>query len=126
MAKLQDIEVCKKMVQLQQSASHRALQFDLTFQTVKRLLTVEKCFYTGVVFEDEGPLSRSIDRVDTNDGYVEGNVVACTVDINGKKANLTNDEICLLYDQIQKFYQLKTRREKRNDLPKKTSKRKSD
>ncbi len=114
------------MVQLQQSATHRNLSFDLTFQTVKRLLTVEKCFYTGVEFEEEGPLSRSIDRVDTNEGYVEGNVVACTVDINGKKANLTNEEISLLYEQIQKFYQLKTRREKRNDLPKKTSKRKSD
>ncbi len=99
-----DLEVAKKLVQLQQSANHRNLDFNLTFKTVKRLLTVKNCYYTGAKFEDEGSLSRSIDRVDTNRGYVEGNVVACTVDINGKKANLSNSEIEMLYRKIKRFY----------------------
>jgi hypothetical protein len=99
-----DLDAAKKLVQLQQSASHRNLPFNLTFRTVKRLLTQKKCYYTGVEFEPNGNLSRSIDRVDTNLGYVEGNVVACTVDINGKKANLSNKEIEMLYNKIQKFY----------------------
>ena len=99
---LEDIEVCKKLVQLHQSATNRSLPFDLTFKTVKRLLTVKKCYYTDQTFEEDGLLSRSIDRVDSNRGYEEGNVVACTVDINGKKANLTFDEIELLYKAIKK------------------------
>ena len=31
---------------------------------------------------------------------IEGNVVSCTVDINGKKSNLSDDEIELLYTKI--------------------------
>jgi ribosome-interacting GTPase 1 len=104
---LTDLDVAKKLVQLQQSATHRKLDFNLTFKTVKRLLSQQKCYYTGVTFKADGPLGRSIDRVDTNIGYVEGNVVACTVDINGKKANLANKEIEMLYKKLQKFYSKK-------------------
>jgi hypothetical protein len=42
----------------------------------------------------------SFDRVDSNKGYIEGNVVSCTVDINGKKSNLTVDEIKSLYEKL--------------------------
>jgi hypothetical protein len=47
----------------------------------------------------------SIDRVDPKKGYVEGNVVACTVEINSKKSNLTIDEIHNLSNQLKKFLQ---------------------
>ncbi len=32
--------------------------------------------------------------------YIEGNVVSCTVDINGKKSNLSTDEIICLYNKL--------------------------
>jgi hypothetical protein len=38
--------------------------------------------------------------VDSAKGYVEGNVVSCTIDINGKKSNLSVDEIKSLYDKL--------------------------
>jgi hypothetical protein len=98
-----DLDVCKKLVQLQHSANDRNIHFDLSFKTVKKLLTVKRCYYTDVLFDDTGNLGRSIDRVDTSQGYVNNNVVACTVEINGKKANLTNNEIELLYKKISKF-----------------------
>ena len=45
-------------------------------------------------------MSRSFDRIDSAKGYVEGNVVACTVDINGKKSNLSLEEIECLYVKL--------------------------
>lgn len=48
--------------------------------------------------------ARSIDRVDSSLGYIEGNVVACTTDINSKKTNLSVEEIMLLSKSITKHY----------------------
>jgi hypothetical protein len=66
------------------------------------LLLQKKCFYTGLPFEETGDNSRSIDRIDSAKGYIEGNVVACTVGINGKKSNLSISEIEQIYRGIQK------------------------
>jgi hypothetical protein len=103
MKTISDIEVAKKMINLQQSAISRSIEFDLSFETVKSLLLRTHCFYTGIKFEDDGKLSFSVDRVDSKKGYIEGNVVACSIDINSKKSNLTIDEINLIYQKIQKF-----------------------
>lgn len=97
-----DLEVAKKLMKIYQSAVDRSLEFNLTFNTVKRLLLYKTCFYTNRVFEEDGPYSRSFDRVDSSKGYIEGNVVACTIDINGKKSNLSVDEIVALYNKLVK------------------------
>ena len=94
---LTDLEVAKKMIKIFQSAVDRKLEFDLSFNTVKKLLQEPKCYYTDKKFEESGVYARSFDRVDSDLGYVEGNVVACTVDINSKKSNLTFEEIETLY-----------------------------
>ena len=99
-----DYEIAKKLVQLKQSATHRNLEFNLSFVTVKRLLLAKTCYYTGVKFSSE--MERSVDRVDSSLGYVEGNVVPCTIQINSKKANLTHDEIFMLAKKI-KLHNLK-------------------
>lgn len=103
-----DLEVANKLIKLFQSAKDRNIEFDLTLKKVRQLLQVKTCFYTGVEFEETGPLSRSIDRVDSDQGYVDDNVVACTVDINGKKANLTNEEIEMLYTKLKQWHKNKT------------------
>jgi hypothetical protein len=95
-----DIEVAKKLVNIHSSAQSRNLDFDLTFEYVKKLLEYSTCFYTNVTFTEDGPNARSFDRVDNDKGYVIGNVVACTTDINGKKNNLTIDEIVCLYKKL--------------------------
>jgi hypothetical protein len=97
---ISDLDVAKKMLKIFQSAVDRNLEFDLGFETVKSLLLYPSCFYTGKKFEEEGIYGRSFDRIDSNLGYVEGNVVACTVDINQKKANLSFDEIEVLYNKL--------------------------
>jgi hypothetical protein len=95
-----DVEVAKKLLNIYQSAMDRKLEFNLSFESVKTLLKFQTCYYTGRKFDNEGPYARSIDRIDSGKGYIEGNVVSCTVDINGKKSNLSDDEIELLYNKI--------------------------
>jgi hypothetical protein len=98
--KTKDVEVAKKLINIYQSSQDRKIDFDLSFEYVKRLLDHKTCYYTGIEFTEEGGHARSFDRIDSNQGYVEGNVVACTIDINGKKANLTFEEIEALYKKI--------------------------
>jgi len=97
---ISDVEVAKKLVNIHSSAQSRNLEFNLTFECVKKLLEYTTCFYTNVTFTEDGPNARSFDRVDNEKGYVVGNVVACTVDINGKKNNLSIDEIVCLYKKL--------------------------
>ena len=97
---LSDVEVARKMVNIHSSASSRNLEFNLTFDYVKKLLEYDKCYYTNVPFTEEGLSARSFDRLDNDKGYILGNVVACTVDINGKKNNLTIEEIIYLYKKL--------------------------
>jgi hypothetical protein len=97
---ISDVEVAKKLVNIHSSAQSRNLEFNLTFECVKKLLEYTTCFYTNVQFTEDGIYARSFDRVDNEKGYVVGNVVACTVDINGKKNNLSIDEIVCLYKKL--------------------------
>ena len=97
---LSDVEVARKMVNIHSSATSRNLEFNLTFDYVKKLLEYDKCYYTNVPFTEEGLSARSFDRLDNDKGYILGNVVACTVDINGKKNNLTIEEIICLYKKL--------------------------
>lgn len=101
-SKLTDLEVAKKMLNLKQSADSRNIKFDLSFTTLKKLMEQKKCFYTGRDLESKGDFSLSIDRIDNKLGYVEGNVVACTVDINRKKTDISIEELEMIYKAIKK------------------------
>ena len=103
-----DLDVANKLIKLHQSAKDRNIEFNLSLKKVRQLLQVKTCYYTGVEFEETGQLARSIDRVDSTLGYVDDNVVACTVDINGKKANLTNEEIEMLYTKLKQWHKSKS------------------
>lgn len=100
--KITDLDVAKKMLNLKQSADSRNIKFDLSFMVLKNLMEQKKCFYTGRKFEPKGDHALSIDRMDNKIGYVDGNVVACTVEINRKKTDITIEEIEMLYNAIFK------------------------
>jgi hypothetical protein len=95
-----DLEVAKKLLKIHQSAVDRKIEFNLSLEFVRKLLSYEKCYYTNRKFEEDGIYARSFDRVDSARGYLEDNVVACTVDINTKKSNLSLDEIEILYRRL--------------------------
>lgn len=100
--KMTDLDVAKKMINLKQSADARNIKFDLSFTTLKKLMEQKKCFYTGRVLDPRGDYALSIDRIDNKLGYIEGNVVSCTVEINRKKTDITLDEIEMIYKAIKK------------------------
>jgi hypothetical protein len=98
MSRITDTEVAKKFMYIHKSAKDRKIDFDLKLTDVRSLLTTKTCFYTGVKF-DEGhdkPHSRTFDRVNNKLGYVTGNVVACTKEINQYKGNMEIEEIAKL------------------------------
>jgi hypothetical protein len=99
---ISDVEVAKKLINIYQSAQDRKLQFNLSFDYVRRLLEYKTCYYTNKPFTEDGPNARSFDRVDSDKGYIEGNVVACTIEINGKKSNLSFEEISCIYQKLSK------------------------
>jgi hypothetical protein len=120
---IEDLEVAKKMIKISQSAYDRKLEYNLSFLTVKRLLSYPTCYYTNKPFDEDGQYARSFDRVDSAKGYVEGNVVACTVDINGKKSNLTAEEIECLYMKLVSVELIKNPVKFIPNTPEKTAKR---
>ena len=86
------------------SAYKRKLEFNLSKEYIKTILEEQnyKCFYTGEKFIDGKDIftQPSIDRIDSNKGYIKGNIVICTVIANTVKQELTINN---LYNLLHKF-----------------------
>ena len=87
-------KIAIKWQNLKSNAEERELEFFLSLQDVRKLLSKKCCYYTGTLMDDEphkgdsiNPARRTIDRVDSSKGYVQGNVVACCHRINQLKSN---------------------------------------
>lgn len=90
MIKVSDKELVEKYSQLKQSAQSRQIPFALTLKRLRQLMERETCYYTGVKFiRGHQDLNRSIDRVHSDMGYIDLNVVACTAQVNVIKSNLS-------------------------------------
>lgn len=99
------VQVSKKLVQLHKSAKKRNKEFNLTHEDVAALLSAERCHYTDELLETSGLQQRTIDRIDNSQGYVQGNVVACTYQVNQLKAFLFEDvrsELFMTYETLLK------------------------
>ena len=57
------------------NAKSRGIEFDLNTCQIEKLLSAERCYYTGTKFTN-GKHKLSLERVDPRIGYVDGNVVA--------------------------------------------------
>lgn len=103
MSQISDLEIAQKLIGLSASAKDRGIEFNLSFKKLKEVLSRKTCYYTGVRFEETGPNKMSIDRVNSQKGYVDGNIVACTTRINGKKKDLSFEDIEILYNKMKAF-----------------------
>lgn len=87
-----DLFVARKLNSKAQNAKDRGIEFTLSFQAMKNLLSATKCYYTGVALTKgvtEGNPKASdltIDRIDCSKGYVSGNVVAACHAFNQMKS----------------------------------------
>ena len=64
-----------------------------------------KCYYTGIemdiVMDKKTAKNISVDRLDSNIGYTENNVVLCCLSINYCKNDLSEQEFLYFLDQIK-------------------------
>ena len=110
-----DVSLANKYLNKARGASTRGLDFTITFSHYKRMMKIKTCKYTGVILTDpvykKGapllPTDRTIDRIDPNKGYVEGNMVVCSHLANRIKAtwehHFTNKEMIKFIGKIIKL-----------------------
>lgn len=93
-------------------AGKSGIEFSITERDIKDLLEQQKglCYYTGLpmkIERDNNRYSVSLDRLDNNEGYVDGNVVLCCAAANIMKNDLGLEEfkelIEILYHNLDKF-----------------------
>lgn len=73
-------------------AKHRGIEFSLSLEDVKKLPL--KCYYTGIdlTVEPNCINTVSLDRVDSNSSYINGNVVLCCYIVNTMKTDLSHED----------------------------------
>lgn len=97
-----DIGVAKKFIQVHDSAKRRNIEFTLTLADVRSLIKKTKCYYSGLKYDYSDPdKSPSFDRLDSNKGYVKGNVVSCRKDINQIKNILLEHPEAIFKDNVK-------------------------
>ena len=95
--------VAKKYLWLMDSASKRGHEFSITIEELSALLKSKTCYYTDVELvsypHEKGDNADhlpdnylTIDRKDNSRGYVNGNVVVCSKEINKLKDQMSESE----------------------------------
>ena len=85
-----------------QCRRNKVLEYNLTLEYIKELLLKQeyKDYYTGQVPENYEDYS--IDRIDSNLGYIEGNIVITTNRVNAMKNDMSTEEFKKLISDIYK------------------------
>lgn len=72
-----------RVATMQKRSKSKGLTCDITEKDVARLKAEKVCYYTGAVMS---PRNSTFDRVDNHIGYMNGNVVMCTMSANQLKS----------------------------------------
>ena len=95
-----------KFSHIKYNALRRNLEFTISIEYAWELFLKQdaKCFYTNKDIElktrNSGPMSASLDRIDSSIGYVEGNVVWVHKDVNIMKNQLSHEYFLSLCELI--------------------------
>lgn len=99
---IDEVSIKKKLFSLEKSAIKRGLDFNLEYEDLLKLYKTKRCYYTGVRFDEKiKDKQLTLDRVDRLQGYVKGNVVACTDKANQMKMHLFECQSALTYQQTR-------------------------
>lgn len=93
-------------------ASYRKLEFDLTLKYLKEIWDKQMgiCPYTGIKLKNwnyhgnNSVYTASLDRIDSNKGYIKGNVQFISKNINFMKNNISHKETVELCKIISNFW----------------------
>ena len=99
---IDEASIKKKLASLERSAIKRGLDFNLEYEDLLKLYKTKRCYYTGVRFDEKiKDKQLTLDRVDRLQGYIKGNVVACTDKANQMKMHLFECRSALTYQQTR-------------------------
>lgn len=104
---MEDLVIAKRFVYLSNRAGSKKIAFNLTIASMRNLLAAKKCYYTGIPLQTEDntrPDYLTIDRKDYREGYVKGNVVACSHAANQLKSVIENNSHFLDHKQRVKLF----------------------
>jgi len=88
---MDDIEIARYYISKYINAKTKGIEFTLSFNEFKRVVTRQTCYYTRIPFNKDVPaLFRTLDRIDNTKGYEKGNVVACLHCVNNIKSFIEN------------------------------------
>lgn len=90
---MNDLALARAYVNKANSCKSRKISFDLSLRRYRQLRRTRRCFYTGVELT---PDNFSLDRIDAGVGYTDSNTVACDLEFNQRKSNLTMDDMVAL------------------------------
>lgn len=98
----EEASIKKKLSSLEKSAIKRGFDFNLEYEDLLKLYKTKRCYYTGVRFDEKiKDKQLTLDRVDRLQGYVKGNVVACTDKANQMKMRLFECQSALTCQQTR-------------------------
>lgn len=100
---------------MKNSAKQRGIFFNLSYDEVKNIIT-KPCYYCGIessnvhktsTVDDYGVFKyNGIDRVDSDKGYEDGNVVPCCCICNRAKSTLSQDEFYSWVKKVNEVFTL--------------------
>jgi hypothetical protein len=98
-----DEYIARKYIQILESAKKRNKAFNLELSDIEEIVNENKCYYTGVTLTNKKGCNfqRTVDRVDNREGYVKGNVVACSHLANKLKNELFESPTSSIYTNIK-------------------------
>lgn len=94
------------------SANSREFEHNITVSDIKEQLEKQhyRCYYSGIEFGDnfnDKYTYPTIDRIDSTQGYVKGNICICTFFVNMMKNNASikrfKDIITKIYNNMENF-----------------------
>ena len=84
-----DLLLAQRLLVIHERAASRKIDFQMTVAGLRRVFTAARCAYTKLPFSETDPnFYPTLDRVDPNLGYVDGNVVLCSHWANQAKCEL--------------------------------------
>ena len=86
-----DLDLAGLYIHKEKDAKRRGIEFSLSLSDLRKIVSRKTCFYTGSVLTEEGNNRPSLERLDNTKGYVKGNVVRCSKEINAIKNVLFED-----------------------------------
>jgi len=105
-----DVELAARYAKKAEMATDKGIEFDLSFTEYKRLHSLKRCAYSGLEFcgytdgkPDDKFRGRTLDRVESNIGYVKGNVVAVCWGVNNLKSIWENPDNPLSCEMVGKI-----------------------